>query len=98
MVAWASPILTDLSERSYRSKCARELGDDAHMTSMNRLRAVMPAAQLEAKLAVSGAARNYDPKTRPIASLFSKDTKRKGLPSVKFEKPGLKLKMTGGRP
>ena len=43
------------------------------------------------------ARRGYDPKTRPVLHLMKELTARKGLSTIKIEKPGLKLELNGGK-
>ena len=43
------------------------------------------------------ARRGYDPKTKPALDLIRELTTRKGIGSVKIDKPGFKLEMNGGR-
>lgn len=61
------------------------------------LRAVMPADQVDAMVAAGPAWRGYDPKTKPALDLIRELATRKGIGSVKIDKPGFKLELNGGR-
>jgi oxaloacetate decarboxylase alpha subunit len=108
----AMPMDPEVEARIRDSKRARELEDEPHMASLDELRkrigtgysdeefllrAVMPADQVDAMVAVGPARRGYDPKARPVMHLLGELTKRKGLTSVKIEKAGLKLELNGGQ-
>jgi oxaloacetate decarboxylase alpha subunit len=60
------------------------------------LRAVMPAAQVDAMLAAPPVARGYAPAARPILKLLRELGNRPGVSSVRIEKPGFKLELRGG--
>ena len=108
----AMPMAPDVEARIRGSKRARELEDEPHMASLDALRArigsgcsdeefllraVMPADQVDAMVAAGPARRGYDPTTRPVMHLMKALTARKGLASIKIEKPGLKLELNGGK-
>ena len=59
-------------------------------------RAKVPADQVDAMVAAGPARRGYDPATRPVMHLLGELTKRKGLSSVRIEKPGFTLELNGG--
>jgi len=106
------PMDAGVEARIRDTKRARELEDEAHMASLDDLRArigrgysdeefllraVMPSDQVDAMRAAGPARRGYDPKTRPVMALLQELTARKGLTSIRIEKPGLKLELNGGR-
>lgn len=105
------PMDAAVEARIRDTKRARELEDEAHMASLDELRArigrgysdeefllraVMPSDQVDAMRAAGPARRGYDPKTRPVMALLQELTARKGLTSIRIEKPGLKLELNGG--
>jgi len=75
-----------------RARIGRGYSDEEFL-----LRAVMPADQVDAMKAAGPARRGYDPATRPVMALMQELTARKGLTSIRIEKPGLKLELNGGR-
>ncbi|GAB4273101.1 MAG: carboxylase [Pararhodobacter sp.] len=108
----AMPMDPEVEARIRDSKRARELEDEPHMASLDELRkrigtgysdeefllrAVMPADQVDAMVAAGPARRGYDARSRPVMHLLGELVKRKGLTSVKIEKPGLKLELNGGQ-
>ena len=106
------PMDRAVEARIRDTKRARELEDEPHMASLDELRArigrgysdeefllraVMPSDQVDAMRAAGPARRGYDQKTRPVMALMQELTARKGLTSIRIEKPGLKLELNGGR-
>lgn len=108
----AMPMDPEVEARIRDSRRARALEDEPHMASLDELRnrigkgysdeefllrAVMPADQVDAMVAAGPARLGYDPNTRPVMTLMQELVKRRGLTSVKIEKPGLKLELNGGQ-
>lgn len=108
----AMPMDATVEDRIKSSKRARELDAEPQMASLDELRArigrgysdeefllraVMPADQVDAMVAAGPARRSYNPKTKPVLDLIRELTSRKGLGSVKIDKPGFKLELGGGR-
>jgi oxaloacetate decarboxylase alpha subunit len=73
-----------------RGKLGKHLSDEEFL-----LRAVMPAEQVDAMVAAGPARRSYDPTHKPVKTLIAKLAARKDLYSVKIEKSGFNLEMTG---
>ena len=71
-----------------RAKIGRRCSDEEFL-----LRAVMPAAQVDAMVAAGPARQSYDPATRPVLELVRQLTARKGLGRVKIERPGFRLEL-----
>ena len=108
----AMPMDADVEDRIKSSKRAKELEDEPQMASLDELRArigkgysdeefllraVMPADQVDAMVAAGPARRGYDPSTKPVLDLVRELTSRKGLGSIKIDKPGFKLELSRGR-
>lgn len=104
------PLNGELEDRIRSTKRAKELEEEPHMASIDELRnklgkhlsdeefllrAVMPADQVDAMIAAGPARRTYDPAYRPVKTLIAKLAARKDLHSVKIEKAGIKLELTG---
>ena len=107
----AMPMDGAVEDRIRSSKRARDLEGEGKMAALDELRAgigrhysdeefllraVMPADQVDAMVAAGPARRTYDPKTRPVMELIRELTARRGLSSVKIDRPGLKLELNGG--
>lgn len=107
----AMPMDHEVEARIRDSKRARELEDEPRMAPLSELRktigtqysdedfllrATMPADQVDAMKAAGPARRTYDPKTKPALDLIRELTTRKGLGTVKIDKPGFKLHLKGG--
>lgn len=108
----AMPMDAEVESRIRNSKRARELEDEPRMAPLSDLRArigkhysdeefllraTMPADQVDAMTAAGPARRSYNPKTKPALDLIRELTARKGLGSVKIDKPGFKLELKGGK-
>lgn len=108
----AMPMDGAVEDRIRSSRRAREIEAEAQMASLDELRArigkqysdeefllraVMPADQVDAMVAAGPARRGYDPTSRPVMDLVRELTARKGLGSVRIEKPGFRLELNGGR-
>jgi oxaloacetate decarboxylase (Na+ extruding) subunit alpha len=108
----AMPMDSALEDRIKSSKRAKELDEEAHMASLDDLRArlgkglsdeefllraVMPADQVDAMKAAGPARRSYNPATRPALALLRGLTARHDLSMVKISKPGLSLELRGGQ-
>jgi len=106
------PMDPEIEARIRNSSRARELEDEPHMASLDELRtqigrgysdeefllrAVMPADQVDAMVAAGPARRDYNAGSRPIMYLLGELSKRKGLSSIKIEKPGVSLELKGGK-
>ncbi|WP_425050145.1 hypothetical protein [Psychromarinibacter sp. S121] len=106
----AMPMDREIEARIRDSKRARALEDEAQMASLDELRAkigkgcsdeefllraTMPEDQVDAMVAAGPARRGYDPKSKPVMDLLRELTARKGLGSVKIDKPGFKLELNG---
>jgi oxaloacetate decarboxylase alpha subunit len=107
----AMPMDSAVEDRIRSSKRAKELEDEPRMGSLDELRArigkqysdeefllraVMPADQVDAMVAAGPARRGYNPKSKPVMDLIRELTSRKGLSSVRINKPGFKLELGGG--
>jgi oxaloacetate decarboxylase alpha subunit len=77
------PDLADLRER-----VGKHLDDEEFV-----LRAVMPAAQIDAMLAAPPVRRTYEPSARPIMTLLRELTKRPAIGSLRVEKPNFSLEL-----
>lgn len=108
--ALTMPLNADLEDRVRSSKRAKALEEEPHMASFDELRAklgkhlsdeefllraVMPADQVDAMIAAGPAQRTYDPTHRSVKTLIKKLAARKDLHSVRIEKAGFKLEITG---
>ena len=108
----AMPMDSAVEARIKSSKRAQELDGEASMASLDELRsrigksysdeefllrATMPPDQVDAMVAAGPARRSYDPATKPALELIREVTARKGLGSVKIDKPGFKLELKGGK-
>lgn len=108
----AMPLNPEVEERVKSSRRAKELDAEPHMASLDELRAkigkgysdeefllraVMPADQVDAMVAAGPAPRTYDPQNRGVMRLVRELTSRKGLSSVKIQKPGFTLELAGGK-
>jgi oxaloacetate decarboxylase (Na+ extruding) subunit alpha len=104
------PLNPELEDRIRSSKRAQELDAEPHMASIDELRAklgkhlsdeefllraVMPVDQVDAMIAAGPARRSYDPTHKSVKTLIKKLAARTDLHSVKIEKAGFKLEMTG---
>lgn len=82
----AEPPPLSLKER--RKQFGPSISDDEFL-----LRAVMPAAQVDAMLANGPARRHYNPQARPITSLLRELTQRPAISHVVVEKPGFRIEL-----
>jgi oxaloacetate decarboxylase alpha subunit len=104
------PLDADLEDRVRSSNRAKELESEPHMASLDELRAklgknlsdeefvlraTMPADQVDAMVEAGAARRTYDATNKPVKTLIAKLATQKNLHSIKIEKPGFKLEMTG---
>jgi oxaloacetate decarboxylase alpha subunit len=104
------PLNPELEDRIRSSKRAQELDAEPHMASIDELRAklgkhlsdeefllraVMPVDQVDAMIAAGPARRSYDPTHKSVKTLIKKLAACTDLHSVKIEKAGFKLEMTG---
>jgi oxaloacetate decarboxylase alpha subunit len=78
------PDLADLRERF-----GKHLDDEEFV-----LRAVMPAAQIDAMLAAPPVRRTYEPSAKPIMTLLRELAKRPAVGSLRVEKPNFSLELT----
>lgn len=108
----AMPMNAEVEDRIKSSKRARELEAEPQMASLDELRArigkghsdedfllraTMPADQVDAMKAAGPARRTYNPGTKPVLDLIRELTARKGLGSVRIDKPGFKLELSKGQ-
>jgi len=106
------PMDAEVEDRIRSSKRAQELEDEPHMASLDdlrakvgkhysdeefRLRAVMPADQVDAVVTAGHAPRTYDPKARGVKHLIAGLARRKGLGHVRIGTPDLALELNGDR-
>jgi oxaloacetate decarboxylase (Na+ extruding) subunit alpha len=105
----AMPLNPEVQDRITSSKRAKELDAEPHMASLADLRkkigsefsdeefllrATMPAEQVNAMVAAGPAPLGYDPSTKPLMKLIRELTKRKGISSIKINKPGFQLELS----
>lgn len=105
----AMPMDGAVEDRIRSSKRAKELEDEPQMASLDELRAkigrqyadeefllraVMPAEQVDAMKAAGPARRTYNPNSKPVMDLIRELTARKGLGSVKINRPGFRLELS----
>jgi oxaloacetate decarboxylase alpha subunit len=85
----AEPELSSVAE--LRRKLGAQLSDEELL-----LRATMPANLVDAMQAAGPAPREYDPALRPVLQLIRALCARSDLSEIIVEKPGFRLKMSGG--
>jgi oxaloacetate decarboxylase (Na+ extruding) subunit alpha len=105
----AMPLNPEVEDRIKSSRRAKELEAEPKMASLPELRAkigkgysdeefllraTMPAEQVDAMVAKGPAPLGYDPKSSAVMKLIRELTARKGLSSIKIDKPGFQLDMT----
>lgn len=107
----AMPMDAEIEERIRGSRRAKEIEDEAQMGSLDEmrgkigrhysdeeflLRATMPADQVDAMIGAGPARRGYNPNTKPVMDLLRELSGRRGIGSIRIEKPGFKLELNGG--
>jgi oxaloacetate decarboxylase alpha subunit len=80
------PSMPDVAE--LRRRIGTHLSDEEFV-----LRAVMPAAQIDAMIAAGPARRTYEPSVRPILALLRELAKRPDVGAARIEKPGFTLEL-----
>jgi oxaloacetate decarboxylase alpha subunit len=82
----AEPPMAPLTE--LRARLGKNLSDEELL-----LRAVMPAAQVDAMRSVGPTERYYNPSVRPLLQLIRELSDRPGIGEMNFEKQGLKVRL-----